>query len=56
MSLYQRSIEILDKRFRLGASAAMPSDKVRALAEAVEERLAALEAKSTTRIEDEAAS
>ena len=47
MTLYERTVEILDKRFRLGAAAAMPSDKVRALAEAVEERLIALEAKTT---------
>lgn len=43
MNIYDRSIEILNKRFRLGAYAAMSSDRDKALAQAIEERLKAIE-------------
>lgn len=43
MTIYKRYIEILTKRFRLGPAAALPSDKVQALAEAVEERFKEME-------------
>jgi hypothetical protein len=43
MNLYQRTIEILDKRFRLGHDAARPKQLLEALAQATEERLRAIE-------------